>query len=505
MGSHNLLHLRDDICFDRYGRYGPYGLGYSIEEGGTGEGMSHRLDPRVADVWKKTGLIDYRDIDWGEAQHRCYESNQQHFVAGNGTIESRKKKRQAVVIRTYTGFFWTQYAKLNIRALISETALKSGGEYAVHLLLHVKDDDIPIWADAVARQSVLDEHVPKEFHSICTLWSEAQMRLYYPGDFGVSVENPSDGDIHSVHRSAHMPLQHFAVHHPEYAHFWNWELDIRYIGSYYELFSKLGDWTARQPRTGAWERSARYYIPALHGSWEAFTENIQRNLRTSGRQPIMGPIEFDREEQVNCVMEEYLAESCKGDANVSLCGVDEPADLITLNPLFDVEDSGWVFSKDITGYDVRYSLPPRRSTLVTASRLSWRLLDTMHQETWKMHHSMFTEMFPQTVALHYGLKAVFAPHPVYLERSWPLETVDKVFNGGKDHTAGGPGSPFSFANEHNFKGTTWYYHAEFAGRLWRRWLSERKEGDVEDEKHADTEGQSRLCLRSMLFHPIKWE
>ncbi|KAI2791900.1 hypothetical protein POX_c04780 [Penicillium oxalicum] len=339
MGSHSVLNIRDDICFDRYGRYGPYGLGYSVNDSGSDDSISNEPHPEMAAIWLKTGYIDYRNVDWGKAQERCYKSNRQQFDTPNETSMQGKKHREAVVIRTYTGFTWTEYAKLNIRALISETALKSGGKYAVHLPLHVKDDNIAIFADAEARQSVLDEHVPKEFHSICTLWSEAQMKLYYPGPFGVSVENPSAGDIHGVYRSAHMALQHFAVHHPEYVHFWNWELDIRYIGSYNELFSKLGDWAAKQPRTFAWERSARYYIPALHGTWENYSMNIENSLRISGHQPIIGPTRSSAKGNVNSV-EDHYSKSCLGKSNASLCGVDEPADLITLNPIFDVDDSG---------------------------------------------------------------------------------------------------------------------------------------------------------------------
>ncbi|RMJ21094.1 hypothetical protein PHISP_08032 [Aspergillus sp. HF37] len=184
------------------------------------------------------------------------------------------------------------------------------------------------------------------------------------------------------------------------------------------------------------------------------------------------------------------------------CGVDEPADLITLNPIFDVENCGWVFSEDITEYNIRDDapLPPRRSTIVTASRLSRRLLNIMHQEKMEIHHSIFTELFPPSIALHYGLKAVYAPHPIYLDRSWPPATVNSVFNGGTDNTTSGPGSPFDWDNEHNHKGSTWYFHAEFAGDLWRRWL-----GLSKSEKKGAKEGASRLCLRNLLVHPIKWE
>lgn len=509
LGSHDAMELRDDVCFDRYTRYGPYGLGYGAEDGGTDKGILKKSDKGYDHLWKEIGYIDYRNMDWGNAQKLCYRANKHRFYTSTakartswGNSVSGKYQRQAVIIRTYTGYKWTQYAILNIRAMINEVSLKSGGQFDVHLLLHVRDSSTVIWNDAKERQSILDSNIPKEFHSLCTLWSEAQMKQYYPGGFGDNVENIAGSDIYTVYRSGHMPLQHFAIHHPEYAHFWNWEMDIRYIGSYYELLSKIGNWAAKEPRRMMWERSSTYYIPAVHGSWEDFSKYVETSMRNSESQPISGPVEFNKNETVDCVIEDYLPESCKGDnEDTWQCGVGEPADLITLNPIFDVQDSGWVFSKDITGYNITEGseFPPRRSTIVTASRLSRRLLDIMHQETME-HRSMFTEMFPPSIALHYGLKAVYAPHPIYFDRAWTLDKVDRIFNGGKDNTTSGPGSPFNPGNEHNHKGTSYYYHAEFAGLLWRRWL-----GLSKGKEKGNAEGRSRLCLRSMLIHPVKWE
>ncbi|KAH8671357.1 hypothetical protein BX600DRAFT_510036 [Xylariales sp. PMI_506] len=525
IGSYDLLGLREDVCFDRFGRYGAYGLGYSVQDGGTGEGTDTEKEGSEA-IWEKTGQIDWDGMDWGDAQERCGKANQERFNSGNTTLDEENAKkplkkidRIAVVIRTYVGFRWTAHAILNFRAMISELSLRSGGEYDVHFLLHVRDPDEPIWSDPDTVQRILDDNVPKEFHSICTLWSEPQMELYYPGDFGSTFENPSNGDIHGVYRSAHMPLQHFAQQHPEYAHFWNWEMDMRWTGSYYELFDRLGKWGAEQTRQGMWERASKYYIPGLHGNWNNFTSLVERERKAAGRRSILGPVIFSGKKNLQSTEEGFLPRNCAAGSDMSQCGVGEDADLITLNPIFDTEKSGWVFASDVTGYDLQYAEPPRRCAIVTASRLSRRLLNVMHEETWRMHHSMFSEMFPPSMALHHGLKAVYAPHPVYLDRAWPVEKIEENFNGGRDHTTSGHGSPFDLDNEHNHKGTTWYYNSEFAGLLWRRWLGYaqmdgrgknggragegRMRGGKADESKSTSSG--RLCLRSMLVHPIKWE
>lgn len=538
LGSYNLLGIRDDICYDRFGRYGPYGLGYALRDGGVGEGMDTESEGSEH-VWKKSGKIDYHKMDWGKLQQQCFESNRERFLTANddenadkfssqkgsqshlGGPSKQKIGRIAVVIRTYVGFRWTHLAILNFRAMVAELSLRSGGEYDIHFLLHVKDNELPIWADGETVQGILDMNMPGEFHTITTLWSEAQMKLLYPGSWGDSVENPSQSDIYGVYRSAHLPLQHFAMMHPEYEHFWNWEMDMRYLGNYYELFNRIGDWAKNQSREELWERSQKYYIPEVHGSWANFTETVHNDTKASGQRSIIGPVLFSGKQNLR-IQERggsFMPETCVTGGNSTECGIGEEADLITLNPIFDAEDSGWVFAQDVTGYDLSLPTPPRRCSIVTASRLSRRLLEVMHEETWRQHHSMFSEMFPASMALHHGLKAVYAPHPVYLDRKWEVEAVEKAFNGGRDHSTSGHGSPFDVDNEHNHAGTSWYYNSEFAGLLWRRWLGFAQydgrgegggragegtlRGGKTEESRKDSTG--RLCMRSMLVHPIKWE
>lgn len=525
LGSHELLGIRDDVCFDRFGRFGPYGFGYSKLEGGSDTGLDTESSGSE-EVWSESGKISYTEIDWGNAQKRCYEANKHRFRAGlaedpsdlKSRADSDKLGRIGIVIRLYTGFKWTEHVLLNFRALVNEVALKSGGEYGVHFLLHVRDKDVPIWADEETVQDILYDNIPDEFHSMVSIWSVPQMKLMYPGTFKEPIANPSKSDIHGVYRSAHLPLQVFATQHPEYDHIWNWEMDMRFLGNYYEFFDRIGKWASKQPRSYMWERSERYYIPSYHGSWENFTETVKENVASSGRDPIFGPLKFKGMKQIRLEEEGRtpLPESCDQEDKTK-CGVGEEADFISLNPIFDADSSGWVFHLDVTGWD---KPPPRRTAIITASRMSRRLLLAMHEEVWRHHHSMFTEMFPPSVALHHGLKAVYAPHPVFLDRAWyPAATIDAAFNGGRDHSTSGRGSPFDLKNEHNHAGASWYFNSEFAGLAWRRWLGYAQmdgrgdgggragegteRGGKEEEESA--EGTGRMCLKSMLVHPIKRE
>lgn len=518
MGSYQELGLKEDICLDRFGRLGPYGFGYETDKGGLGIGTDVESEGNQH-VWKAMGgQRDWRGVDWREAQDRCVARNSARF-ARDALSESdrgsgrRLIPRTAVVLRTWTGFEYHPHVFLFIRAIINELALKSGGEYTVHLLVHVKDNDLPIWASEAVYQEVLRRNVPEEFRGLATLWSERQMEPIYPGPFEDNIENSDGGPIHGVYRSGHMTLQHFAMQHPEYEFFWHWEMDIRYTGHYYELFERLREWARRQPRKNLWERNERYYVPAYHGSWKQFSQLVERETRENGEKPIWGPVTVNTsgilgpQNFVTSSPELFGAErdsvAQPDSAEDASWGVGEEADLITLNPLFDPNGTRWRFEKDVTGYNRSYPIPPRRTAIMTASRLSRRLLVAMHEANAHERRNMFVEMWPSSVALHHGLKAVYAPHPIYMDRKWPVDVLAKTFNGAKGGTTGGNASSVFGGEEHNHQGTSFYYNSAFSPALWRRWLGfvENKEGGFEEE----SKGEGRMCLRSVLLHPVKHE
>ncbi len=182
-------------------------------------------------------------------------------------------------------------------------------------------------------------------------------------------------------------------------------------------------------------------------------------------------------------------------------GVGEEADLITFNPLFDPDGTTWILAEDVTGYNTTKGFPPRRAAVITASRLSRRLLNTMHRETALKRHTMFSEMWPASVALQHGFKAVYAPHSVYIDRNWPTSYLAAVMNGGRNGASGGARTSVFGDREHNFRGTTWYYNAGFAPNLWRRWLGFRVDNGGGEE--VEVNGEGRMCLPPMLLHPIK--
>ena len=555
MGSREVLGLRNDICYDRFGRLGPYGLGYSINRGGSGaqqEGEREGADL----VWEKYPEVDFRDVKWADVQRRCAVANRHRFndlpeapfdkfrAMPIGSLEKRQEEepsefagippkakqperkkgketlpRTAVVIRTWWDYPYTPEDLIYLRSIISELTVLSGGEYTVHFLIQVKDNEVPIFSDDETYTRVLRDSLPEEFRGMGTLWNERQMHLMYGG---LEETWMRDLPIHGVYRSTFMPMQYFAYQHPEFDYFWNWEMDIRTTNHWYHLFDSVTKWARKQPRKLLWERNSRFYVPFKHGSWEDFSHmvriqtetgtnsanNVWSGLHAGGQDSKVGKQSGDRsiwgperplDDNVDFPDDPVPPTSFERD-NYGW-GVGEDTDLITFNPLFDPDGTTWLLAEDTTGYNITRGRPPRRTAIITASRLSRKLLVTMHKETTLHHHSMFSEMWPASCALHHGLKVVYAPHPEYVDRKWPIPYLESVFNGGRNGATGGSRTSVFGDREHNFRGTTWYYNAGFPEVLWHRWLGMRFNnagGEVEE-----VNGEGRMCLPGMLLHPVK--
>lgn len=511
-GGYEELGLEGGVCFERFGRMGAYGFGYKVEEGGLGVGLSG-LDEVERGGKLPLQKIDWRGIDWGEVQGRCVEKNQARFaVGGEGMgsplggrndggsgIVKGKVKRTAFLLRTWDDYEYTSSDIINLRSIISELSINTAGEYSIHLLVHVKSP-VPIWSDSATYTEHLHRSVPREFWGIATLWNEPLMALVYsslpPNEFrGLPV--------HGVYRSSFMPVQWFALNHPEYDFFWNWEMDVRYSGHLWEFLEKLNIWAKRQPRRGLWERNERFWIPAAHGPWGNFTQLVSKQVPLGetiwGPIPVPGVVLSPDDPTPPYPIEQDLAKPPSAQ-----WGVNEDVDLLVLNPLFNPENTTWLLAEDTTGYPTQ---PPRRAAIIATSRLSRRLLLRMHAENAHHGHSAFTEMWPATCALHHGLKAVYVPHPVFIDRRWPLWYLERTFNHGPRGATGGAKESVFGEREHNFGGVSWYYNSGFAPEVWRRWVfgvkGEEEGGGEKKGSGSGGDRDGRVCLRGMLLHPVK--
>lgn len=436
MGSNELLDLDQDLCFERNTRLGAYG--YSEDADGS-------YNATTSEAWS--------GVNWGQLQKKCFNINAERYA----NVENKEEKyssRTALLLRAYTGMEYTEDEKQNIRALVTELSLKTGGEYQVFLLTQMKDEKYDLAADPEAHQAAIEEYVPQEFQDMTVFWTDAEMKEQYP-DIPEEYQN--------VHRAQWFSVQKFAQDYPDFDFYWNWELDSRYTANHYDLLEKLGNFGAKQPRKCLWERNNRYYIPGFHGQYD--TEFRRSVEEIYGDKCLWGAPSVEGIEPqgptppvANQSLDHYV------------WGVGEEADYISLAPMFTPQTTNWVDRNMMSGY-VGPEDTPRRGTIGTQSRCSKKLLDLMHMEN-QRGNFVSSEMTPQTVALHHGLKAVYAPIPIWFDRDWDPRSLNKWFNTGDDGSSsnGKFVSPFSWGDEGRFMGSTWYYRAISPMRLWNNYL-----------------------------------
>ncbi|ROW08193.1 hypothetical protein VPNG_06955 [Cytospora leucostoma] len=512
-GSFDLFDIDPNLCYERDARLGQYGLKPQTDKSGR--------------------MMDWTKVQWGKLQQECAEKNMARFdktvqtveaseAADDAADELRKQRqeqrlkrrgftktpvtndnnsslpnfrpeippesRTAILLRSYTGRRYTDNEKQMIRSLISELSLRTGGEYRVFLLVQVKDslEDLALW-DAETYKYVLQTQVPKEFHDIAILWGSYEVQGIYP------LLDPLDAA--TVHNAQWLSVQKFTQEHPEFDYIWNWEMDSRLIGHHYDVLTKIGEFAKKQPRKGLWERNERFYIPSYHGDYD--TKYRKWVEKASGKETVWGAPDLSF---INPVGPKPPVASPNQD-NYEW-GVGEEADLITLSPMFDPLESNWILRDQVWQYnDTTHNSTdlPRRATIVTQSRLSRRLIETMSAENLRGNH-VGSEMAANTVALLHGLKAVYAPMPVFMDRPWQPEQLQKWFNPGPGGTAGGPGCAMGWGREHRFQGSTWYFRAGPPQRLYNNWMGYE---DTGIGGRAWEKNHGRPCLPAMFLHPIK--
>jgi len=168
------------------GRYAPYGYG---EE---------------KDSYNRS-RVDWDKVDWGKLQNDCFARNRDRFpspakslddtrntVRINFRNESRipevrqwhefnSTQRTAIVVRAWKGYEYGSEDRHYLRSLITETVLKTGGEYQVILLVDMRESLENIFASEDGyKQGFENSGVPPEFESITVLWDEHLLRSWYP-------------------------------------------------------------------------------------------------------------------------------------------------------------------------------------------------------------------------------------------------------------------------------------------------------------------------------------
>lgn len=261
----------------------------------------------------------------------------------------------------------------------------------------------------------------------------------------------------------HMPMELLSLLRPDIEFFWQTELDARYTGHHYHLLETVSAWAAKEPRKFLWERNARYYVPAVHGSWANFTSWTANVTKGGG---IWGP---ERTNGIKPVGPEPPTPSPEDD-NYQW-GVGEDADFINVSPVFDVtEGSGFIFRKTKDRYPDGLKTPARATATVPLTRFSKRLLRAMHHGQVNLGLHMFPEMYPESTALHHGLKLAVFPLPVYVDYAKSPRFIADKFNANEGKAL--LDQPYLYPDIWR-RMTYWHSMSKkttFSDELYKRWL-----------------------------------
>jgi hypothetical protein len=184
MGSQRELGI-DMTWMTADGRYGPYGFG----------------EDRLS---YSRSRVDWDAIDWGKLQDECYLRNAHRFPKplpsvriGEDTrfsLRSRANiplspswetfnntRRTVLVLRSYEGFEYKPENMWSIRSIITEATLRTGGEYAVVMMVNVKNAGLDIFESQEKYEQAFEMlNIPPELRSITILWDERLVQSWYP-------------------------------------------------------------------------------------------------------------------------------------------------------------------------------------------------------------------------------------------------------------------------------------------------------------------------------------
>jgi hypothetical protein len=296
-------------------------------------------------------------------------------------------------------------------------------------------------------------------------------------------------------------MQLLALHYPEYDHFWQVELDQRFLGDAGKYLDSLAAFARAEPRKQALERSTFQYLPSRYPSYKAFSQTVDRAARGSSH--AWGPLRIRDIAPIGPVPP---VRSPKSDR--FSWGVGEDADVLTTSFCTDVRapTTAWVYKDWIGGFESgtdtpRFFCPP---AIMRASRT---LLLAIHGAQMQKGMRIPSEATLPTFALWHGLKLSYPPHPVFLhEQGTELgdRREEEWFRNG---TAGSTDALGPADKRHpSGDGLTWWWMSGWPRMVLDVWFGYKKgEGENEDvwpfllARGKDGE----VYVPNVAMHPVK--
>ncbi len=411
--------------------------------------------------------------------------------------------RTAIVFRAWEGYNFTSEDLVNLRATITETSLRLGGEYTVHLLVDVKNTSRAIFASEANYQRAITELVPPEFWGIAVLFDETLLASWYP-----RVKE------HSTTYQIMQPLQLFGAFYPEFAHVWQLELDLRFTGHAGRYLNALASFARAQPRKQAAERSTWFYMPAFHGAYTTLLATINATLAGGGgiawpSSPANSTSTSTPSSSSPTPLVPHLGPLPPSpdphDDNFTW-GIHHEADLIALTPCAYLPTlTDWAWRLWNRGFP-RSAQPKGWMCQPAMGRASRLLLAAVHHAQAERGLAMHSESTLSSWAVWAGLKLVVPPAPVFMDPRRAGGEMEVLYNGAGEREGGmAAGEAMRIMTLHHdvLQSVSLWWSSRFPDRIYDAWLGRKEEkgGEVPYVMWKGEDG--KVWAPNMMLHPVK--
>jgi hypothetical protein len=289
------------------------------------------------------------------------------------------------------------------------------------------------------------------------------------------------------------PMQLLALHYPEFDHFWQLELDMRFLGDAGKFLDRLSATARNEPRKQALERSSFWHMIAEIGDYGEFFTAV--NEANRGGSHAWGPLRV--REILPIGPEPPVADP--RDENFEW-GVGEEADVITTSYCMDaLIPNEWAFKNWIYGFAAgvrtpRFYCPP------AIQRGSRALYLAIHQAQMEQGIRIPSEATLPSFALWHGLKLAFPQHPVFHRDRDNHENRRGWWRGGPRASSTGLGPDVSA--HPNGRGLSFWWESTWAKNVFNEWYG-RKLDAGKPRAWIIREWDDELWLPNMMLHPVK--